>query len=155
MKAPSVESPRKTMVDVDVVAPPSWMTPIREYIETGYLPSDPSEATMLKRRASEYTLVEGSSYKIGLYTPLLKNLGDNQATFGCKGVCQKDVESMVFMVDHGSRCIGVSKKVRPIPGTWWCFQHFIYGFTDPSITMVVPVVGVGHPRSISPRTGET
>ena len=52
-----------------------WRGPIARYITSGELPSDPYERTKLKRRACSFTLVEGTLYKRGFITPLIKFLG--------------------------------------------------------------------------------
>lgn len=59
---------------VDVAAPPSWITLIREHNETWGLPSVLCEETMVKRRDSRYTVVGRSLYKRSLPTSLLKCL---------------------------------------------------------------------------------
>ena len=53
--------------------------PLIRYISNGGLPSDPNERTKLKRRACSFTLVEGTLYKRGFHTPLIKCLGPNEA----------------------------------------------------------------------------
>jgi len=52
--------------------------PITRYITSGELPSDPHERTKMKRRASSFTLVEGTLYKRGFITSLIKCLGPNE-----------------------------------------------------------------------------
>jgi len=51
---------------------------ITRYLNSGELPSDPSERMRLKRRACSFTLVEGTLYKRGFITPLIKCLGPNE-----------------------------------------------------------------------------
>jgi hypothetical protein len=50
------------------------MTPIKEYIEEGKLPDDPTEVKTIKRRACKHTIIEGMLFKRRLTTPLLKCL---------------------------------------------------------------------------------
>jgi hypothetical protein len=55
-----------------------WRGPISRYIENGELPSDPHEKTRLKQRDCSFTLVEGTLYKRGFITPLIKCLRPNE-----------------------------------------------------------------------------
>jgi ribonuclease HI len=58
-----------------IIGMEDWRGPISRYIENGELPSDPREKTRLKRRACSFTLVEGTLYKRGFITPLIKSIG--------------------------------------------------------------------------------
>ncbi|KAI5413155.1 hypothetical protein KIW84_057670 [Lathyrus oleraceus] len=49
-----------------------WMTPIYNYLTRDELPTDPKEATTVKRRACSYVLLEGKLYRRGFSIPLLK-----------------------------------------------------------------------------------
>jgi hypothetical protein len=57
----------------------TWMDPIIEFITKGTLPEDHTEATLIKRRAINHTVIEGRLYKIGISNPLLKCLVDQVA----------------------------------------------------------------------------
>lgn len=109
---------------VDVAAPPSWITPIREHNETWGLPSVLSEETMVKRRDSGYTVVGRSLYKRSLSTSLLKCLGKEAAYvllevhewivrkhLGVRAFAKEDAESVVFFVNYGPRCPRICEKV--------------------------------------------
>lgn len=60
---------------VEDAAPPSWMTSIQQFIEFEILPSDPSEATLLRKREDEYIIVKGTLCKRSLPMLLLRCLG--------------------------------------------------------------------------------
>ena len=61
-----------------IIGMEDWRAPITRYIRSGELPSDPSERIKLKRRACSFILVEGTLYKRGFITPLIKCLGPNE-----------------------------------------------------------------------------
>lgn len=50
------------------------MTPIKRYIKDGEVPDKPKEATLVRKRASNYSNAEGKLYCCGFSTPLLKCL---------------------------------------------------------------------------------
>ncbi|XP_058775915.1 uncharacterized protein LOC131650215 [Vicia villosa] len=49
-----------------------WMTPVYNYLTSDLLPTDPKEASTIRRRASSYVLVENRLYRRGSSIPLLK-----------------------------------------------------------------------------------
>lgn len=53
---------------------PSCINPIKEFIEHGTLPPNPSEVVLIKKRSSGYTIVRGTPYNKGLSIPLLRYL---------------------------------------------------------------------------------
>jgi hypothetical protein len=57
------------------------MTPIKEYIEEGKLPDDPTEAKTIKWRACKHTIIEGMLFKRQLTTPLLKCLDPDKEAY--------------------------------------------------------------------------
>ena len=50
----------------------SWMDPIWDYLIERLLPNDPKEAFKLKTRSARFTIHQGSLYKRGFFTPILK-----------------------------------------------------------------------------------
>lgn len=52
---------------IDALASTYWIPPIKYYIEHVNMPLDRTKAALLKKRASEYTVVGGILYKRGLY----------------------------------------------------------------------------------------
>ncbi|XP_021827212.1 uncharacterized protein LOC110767855 [Prunus avium] len=57
---------------------PDWMTPIRDFLTNGTLPTDKAEARRLKLRAARYTMLEDRLYKRGFSQPLLKCITPDQ-----------------------------------------------------------------------------
>ena len=53
---------------------PNWMTPYKNFLIKGVLPLNKDEAQHLKRKASNYVILDGELFKRGLTTPLLKCL---------------------------------------------------------------------------------
>jgi len=79
LNEPSVQRQQSQPLDINaIIGMEDWRAPITRYIRSGELPSDPSERTKLKPRACSFTLVEGTLYKRGFITPLIKCLGPDQ-----------------------------------------------------------------------------
>jgi len=79
LNEPSVHKQKSQPLDVNaVIGMEDWRAPIRRYIRSGELPSDPSERTKLKRRACSFNLVEETLYKRSFITPLIKCLRPNE-----------------------------------------------------------------------------
>nr|XP_043619358.1 uncharacterized protein LOC122591197 [Erigeron canadensis] len=57
----------------------NWMTPIIEYLVSGILPEDESEARKIRIKAPQYKLMEGNLYKKAFLTPWLRCVGPKQA----------------------------------------------------------------------------
>ena len=71
---PSIEKPSPTL-DVNVIGDSDcWMTPVYNYLAKDELPSDPKEASIVRRRVCSYVLVENKLYRRGFSIPLLKCL---------------------------------------------------------------------------------
>lgn len=49
----------------------SWMTPYITYLVDGQLPRDPEEASIIKKNATRYTLIDGRLFRFGFSRPLL------------------------------------------------------------------------------------
>jgi len=80
LNEPNVQKQKSQSSDVNtIIRIEDWRGPITHYINSRELPSDPSEKTRLKRRACSFTLMEGTLYKRGFVTPLIKCLGPNEA----------------------------------------------------------------------------
>jgi ribonuclease HI len=76
---PSIQDRGALPQDINsIIGMEDWRGPISRYIENGELPANPQERTMLKPRACTFTLVEGTLYKRGFITPLIKCLGPNE-----------------------------------------------------------------------------
>ncbi|XP_015962573.1 uncharacterized protein LOC107486538 [Arachis duranensis] len=60
---------------------PSWMDPIKDYLERGSLPSDDKTAKALRREVAKYTIIQGQLFKKGLNQPLLKYLHPGQTDY--------------------------------------------------------------------------
>ena len=58
-----------------------WMDPIRDYLVEGTLPSDPKEASKLIARSARFTVHQGTLYKRGFSTPILKCVGKEDTDY--------------------------------------------------------------------------
>ena len=75
----NVQKQNSQRLDVNaIIGMEDWRAPIARYIHSGELPSYPSERTKLKLMVCSFTLVEGTLYKRGFITPLIKCLGPDQ-----------------------------------------------------------------------------
>ena len=69
---PSIEKPSPTL-DINFIGDSDcWMTPGYNYLSKVELPSDPKEASIVRRRACSYVLVENKLYRRGFSIPLLR-----------------------------------------------------------------------------------
>ena len=75
----------------------SWMDPIWDYLVDEILPSDPKEAFKLKKRSAKFTIHQGTLYKQGFSTPILKCLGKEDANYVLRevheGICDNHIEA--------------------------------------------------------------
>ena len=74
----SIEEP----LEVDPVEQePSWMDPLRAYLDDGTLPTDKEEAKRVRQSASRYIVLDEALYKRSFSQPLLKCLGPTDADY--------------------------------------------------------------------------
>ncbi|XP_022856703.1 uncharacterized protein LOC111377807 [Olea europaea var. sylvestris] len=70
---------------------PLWTQPIMAYLKEQTLPASRSEARKLRRRAAHFVLHEGTLYKRGFASPLLRCVGGEEATYVLReiheGIC--------------------------------------------------------------------
>ncbi|GJY34092.1 reverse transcriptase domain-containing protein [Tanacetum coccineum] len=52
---------------------PTWMTPIRDYLEKGKLPEDPVDARTLMEKIGNYTIEDGVLYRKSYLVPLMRD----------------------------------------------------------------------------------
>ena len=75
----------------------SWMDPIWDYLVEGTLPSDLNEASKLRARSARFTIHQGTLYKRGFSTPILKCLGNEDANYILRevheGVCGNHIRA--------------------------------------------------------------
>ena len=55
-----------------IMSEPRWMDPIWDYLIEGLLPNNPKEASKLRTRSARFTIYQGSLYKRGFFTLILK-----------------------------------------------------------------------------------
>ena len=67
------------------------MDPIWDYLLNRTLSSDPKEASKLRARSAKFALLQGTLYKRGFSTPLLKCIGKKDANYVLRevheGIC--------------------------------------------------------------------
>ena len=74
-----------------VMTEPSWMDLILDYLVDRTLPSDPKEASKLRARSTRFTIHQGTLYKRGFSTPILKCVGKEDTNYVLRevhrGIC--------------------------------------------------------------------
>ena len=71
-----------------VMSEPSWMDPIWDYLIEGLLPNNPKEASKLRTTSVRFTIHQGTLYKRGFFTPILKCIAREDANYVLReGVC--------------------------------------------------------------------
>ncbi|GJR71640.1 reverse transcriptase domain-containing protein [Tanacetum coccineum] len=60
---------------------PTWMTPIRDYLEKGKLPEDLVDARTLMEKIGNYTIEDGVLYRKSYLVPLMRCVGPLQANY--------------------------------------------------------------------------
>ncbi|KAK1366125.1 hypothetical protein POM88_041686 [Heracleum sosnowskyi] len=95
LKTPSING--KLIAPIDVAS--CWMDPIKSHLETGWLPSDASEARKLYVRALRYTLIEGILYKKYFIVPYLKCLRPQEAELALR-----EVHEEIYAKNYVKRC---------------------------------------------------
>ena len=74
-----------------VMSEPSWMDPIWDYLVDGTVPIDPKEAFKLRTRSARFTIHQGTLYKRGFLTPILKCMGKEDVNYVLRevheGIC--------------------------------------------------------------------
>ena len=80
-----------------VMSEPSWMDPIWDYLVDGKLPRDPKEASKLRARSARFTVHQGTLYKRGFSTPILKYVEKEDANYILRevheGICGNHIEA--------------------------------------------------------------
>ena len=83
-----------------VMSEPSWMDPIWDYLIEGLLPNNPKEASKLRMRSARFTVHQGSLYKRGFFTPILKCIAGKDADYVLRevheGVCGNHIGARVL-----------------------------------------------------------
>ena len=64
-----------------VMSEPSWMDPIWDYLVEGTLPSGPKEVSKLRARSVRFIVNQGTLYKRGFSTPILKCVGKEDVNY--------------------------------------------------------------------------
>ena len=80
-----------------VMSEPSWMDPIWDYLVDRILPSGLKEASKLRTRSARFTIHQGTLYKRGFSTPILKCVGKENANYLLRevheGICDNHIRA--------------------------------------------------------------
>ncbi|XP_058765215.1 uncharacterized protein LOC131638669 [Vicia villosa] len=79
LSKPSIDKSAQTLPVLAIGDDHCWMTPVYNFLTKDELPTDPKEASVIKRRACSYTIVENKLYRRGFSIPLLKCVDASQA----------------------------------------------------------------------------
>ncbi|XP_022847633.1 uncharacterized protein LOC111370170 [Olea europaea var. sylvestris] len=78
---------------------PLWMQPIIAYLKEQTLPASRGEARKLRRRAAHFVLLEGTLYKRGFASPLLRCVGGEEATY-----ILREIHEGIYRNHSGGTC---------------------------------------------------
>ncbi|GJY11793.1 reverse transcriptase domain-containing protein [Tanacetum coccineum] len=93
----------------------TWMTPICEYLTKEILPEDKKKATVVRRKASRYTMINGTLYKKSFLGPWLRCVGPLQANY-----VLREIHEGSCSMHSGPRSV-VAKAIRT--GYYWPTMH--------------------------------
>ena len=79
LSEPSVDLNNKEISPI--MSDPSWMDPIWDYLIEGLLLNYPKEASNLRSRSARFTIHQGTLYKRGFFTPILKCIAREDANY--------------------------------------------------------------------------
>ncbi|GJT25230.1 reverse transcriptase domain-containing protein [Tanacetum coccineum] len=93
----------------------TWMTPICEYLMKGILPEDKKKARVVCRKASWYTMINGTLYKKSFLGPWFLCVGPLQANY-----VLREIHEGSCSMHSGPRSV-VAKAIRT--GYYWSTMH--------------------------------
>ncbi|GJR60562.1 reverse transcriptase domain-containing protein [Tanacetum coccineum] len=93
----------------------TWMTPICEYLTKEILPEDKKKARVVRRKASRYTMINGTLYKKSFLGPWLRCVGPLQANY-----VLREIHEGSCNMHSGPRSV-VAKAIRT--GYYWPTMH--------------------------------
>ncbi|GJT36915.1 reverse transcriptase domain-containing protein [Tanacetum coccineum] len=91
------------------------MTPIYEYLTKEILPEDKKKARVVRRKASRYTIINGTLYKKSFLGPWLWCVGPLQANY-----VLREIHEGSYSMHSGPRSV-VAKAIRT--GYYWPIMH--------------------------------
>ncbi|GJV08898.1 reverse transcriptase domain-containing protein [Tanacetum coccineum] len=93
----------------------TWMTPICEYLTKEILPEDKKKARVVRRKASRYTIINGTLYKKSFLGPWLWCVGPLQTNY-----VLREIHKGSCRMHSGPRSV-VAKAIRT--GYYWPTMH--------------------------------
>ncbi|GJU72622.1 reverse transcriptase domain-containing protein [Tanacetum coccineum] len=93
----------------------TWMTPICKYLIKEILPEDKKKARVVRRKASRYTMINGTLYKKSFLGPWLRCVGPLQANYVLREIHEESCS-----MHSGPRSV-VAKAIRT--GYYWPTMH--------------------------------
>ncbi|GJU80740.1 reverse transcriptase domain-containing protein [Tanacetum coccineum] len=105
----------KEILDVVEEEGNTWMTPICEYLAKEILPEDKKKARAVRRKASRYTMINGTLYKKSFLGPWLRCVGPLQANY-----VLREIHEGSCSMHSGPRSV-VAKVIRT--GYYWPTMH--------------------------------
>ncbi|GJX09467.1 reverse transcriptase domain-containing protein [Tanacetum coccineum] len=93
----------------------TWMTPIYECITKEILPEDKKKARVIRRKASRYTIINGTLYKKSFLGPWLRCVGPLQVNY-----ILREIHEGSCSMNSGPRSV-VAKAIRT--GYYWPTMH--------------------------------
>ncbi|XP_022036787.1 uncharacterized protein LOC110939537 [Helianthus annuus] len=102
-------------VNVIELGPPSWMTPIIQYLQEGILPENKAEARKIQNKALFYDMNGGILYRRSSLRPLLRCVDPQDATY-----LIREIHEGICGI-HAGPCMVVAKIMNA--GYYWPGMH--------------------------------
>ncbi|XP_022019209.1 uncharacterized protein LOC110919244 [Helianthus annuus] len=112
LKNPSVSL---RQVNVIEIGPPSWMTPIIQYLQEGILPENKAEARKIQNKALFYEMNRGILSRRSFLGPLLRCVDPQDASY-----LIREIHEGIYGIHAGSRMV-VAKIMNA--GYYWSGTH--------------------------------
>jgi hypothetical protein len=75
-----ITSPSPEIIEVNSITEDkeSWMTQLLKYLTGSFTPKNEEEEQIVHERASKFTIVSGKLYKMGITTPMMRCLSEDE-----------------------------------------------------------------------------
>ncbi|XP_058726390.1 uncharacterized protein LOC131597732 [Vicia villosa] len=141
-----------------------WMTPVYNYLTSDLLPANLKEASVIRRRACSYVLIENRLYGRGFSIPLLKcitrarpphtprNTRRNQLPTPRRKIPRSEsTPGWILLAHHVARRQRIRKEMRQMPALWGHASRTPQRTQVVVVSLAIRLVGHGSPWSICDR----
>ena len=128
----------------------SWMDPIWDYLIDERLPNDPKEAAKTRTRSVRFTNHNGSLYKRGFFTPILKCIAGKDTDYVLRevheGVCGNcgSFKAGILLAHNAQRRNRPSQEMQDLPGACQNLSPPIRALDVSHKPLALPTVELGY-----------